>query len=278
MKKPLLLAPIVMGICGFSWAAEGPVPSANLEIFRIDPAVLKTVPAKDAESSDNFKILAGKPKIIDVEAWKSSDGAFTAGAASLGVVTLALKDFSVDQYMTLLSGKVEVTDNNGRTQKFGPGDSLIIPRGFAGTWKNLSPIRIIAIHHYTDRPMANPEITRVDPGALKTAPETDAENTDDLKIVAGKPKNSFAQIYKSADGRFTAGPSTLGTATATLTNFKVNQFMTLLAGEVEVTDKNGKIQKFGPGDSFVIPKGFSGTWKDLSPIRFQAVMYDPTAQ
>ncbi|WP_299356515.1 cupin domain-containing protein [uncultured Shimia sp.] len=41
----------------------------------------------------------------------------------------------------------------------------------------------------------------------------------------------------------------------------------ILEGRVRLTDADGVCQEFGPGDSFVIAAGFSGTWENLTPVR-----------
>ena len=43
--------------------------------------------------------------------------------------------------------------------------------------------------------------------------------------------------------------------------------MLILSGEVEITDSSGRSRVYGPGDAFVMPKGFQGTWKQRSEIR-----------
>lgn len=152
VKKPLLFATCLMGISGISYAADSPSPNANLEIVRIDPAALKTATKEDAKSTETFKILTGKPKISDARFYKSADNHFSVGVSSLGITTLALKDWESDQFVHFFSGNVVVTEKSGKIQRFGPGDSLIIPKGYSGSWKNLSPIRIITIYYTPTTP------------------------------------------------------------------------------------------------------------------------------
>lgn len=147
MNKSLLLAISLVGTSWTAYAADAPSPGANLEITRINPAALNTAPEHYAESSPGFEIVAGKPKTSDARFYKSADGRFSAGVSTLGIVTLTLTDWSADQFIHLFSGRVEVTDKNGKIQRFGPGDSLIIPKGFSGTWKNLAPLRMITIYY-----------------------------------------------------------------------------------------------------------------------------------
>lgn len=41
----------------------------------------------------------------------------------------------------------------------------------------------------------------------------------------------------------------------------------LLEGEVRLTDADGVARSFGPGDSFVVARGFTGTWENLTFVR-----------
>ncbi|WP_127597422.1 cupin domain-containing protein [Nitratireductor alexandrii] len=41
----------------------------------------------------------------------------------------------------------------------------------------------------------------------------------------------------------------------------------ILEGEVRLTDAEGRARRFGPGDSFVVERGFRGTWENLSFVR-----------
>lgn len=41
----------------------------------------------------------------------------------------------VDEFVTVLSGKLILTEPNGTAHEFLPGDSLVLPVGFTGTWE-----------------------------------------------------------------------------------------------------------------------------------------------
>lgn len=41
----------------------------------------------------------------------------------------------------------------------------------------------------------------------------------------------------------------------------------ILEGRVRLTDAGGTARAFGPGDSFVVARGFTGTWENLTPVR-----------
>lgn len=41
----------------------------------------------------------------------------------------------------ILEGRVRLTDAEGTSREFGPGDSFVVASGFEGTWENLSTVR-----------------------------------------------------------------------------------------------------------------------------------------
>lgn len=104
---------------------------------------------------------------------------------------------------------------------------------------------------------AKKEITRVEPGvALQGFKPLTAF------AVPGKavPAAASHDAYKGADGLhvgiWEGEPGTLQ-----LTNYPFDEYCLIVAGELVITSTDGPPQVFRPGDSFVIPKGFSGTWE-----------------
>ncbi len=61
--------------------------------------------------------------------------------------TFAVTDpFPYDEYVLVLSGKLILTDASGKVHEFVAGDSLVVPKGFTGTWKMLGNYReLVAI-------------------------------------------------------------------------------------------------------------------------------------
>ena len=66
--------------------------------------------------------------------WQSPDG-----QVEIGVWECTPGRFSADRSLTaefchLLSGSVEMRHADGRVQRLGPGDALMLPRGWKGEW------------------------------------------------------------------------------------------------------------------------------------------------
>jgi hypothetical protein len=50
-----------------------------------------------------------------------------------------------DEFVYVLSGKLILTEPNGTSHQYYPGDSLVLPAGYTGTWEMQGNYREIAI-------------------------------------------------------------------------------------------------------------------------------------
>ena len=48
---------------------------------------------------------------------------------------LRLRDFPVDEFVMVISGKLILTADGGSPQHYDVGDSVLVPKGFTGTWE-----------------------------------------------------------------------------------------------------------------------------------------------
>lgn len=92
-------------------------------------------------------------------------------------------------------------------------------------------------------------------------------------VSEGRPKMGWQGIFASKDNKLTVDYSQYETHTARLSDWGGDEFMVFIEGQVEITDSDGNSKVYGPGDMVVMPKGFTGTWRQLSPIRKISVTY-----
>lgn len=50
-----------------------------------------------------------------------------------------------DEFVLVVSGKLILTEPNGKAHEFLPGDTLILPRGYTGTWEMQGDYREVAV-------------------------------------------------------------------------------------------------------------------------------------
>lgn len=49
-------------------------------------------------------------------------------------VELDIDKYPVNEFITIISGQLELVDSQSGTKTYGPGDSLVISKGFCGRW------------------------------------------------------------------------------------------------------------------------------------------------
>lgn len=85
------------------------------------------------------RILSGAPVFTS---WDTQDGAVSAGiwCSTPDAQTMA-RDAMTWEFFHILDGEVELCDSEGRCERFGPGDNVVVPPNFKGNWRTLSAVR-----------------------------------------------------------------------------------------------------------------------------------------
>jgi uncharacterized protein len=95
------------------------------------------------------------------------------------------------------------------------------------------------------------------------------------RLVAGTPLQTVSNYYTDATQQFFAGrwSSTRGKWRVQYTE---TEFCHITAGRVRIASGSGRVEIFGPGDSFVIPAGFEGTWEVLEDCSKLYAIFEAT--
>ncbi|RLP76649.1 DUF861 domain-containing protein [Xanthobacter tagetidis] len=80
------------------------------------------------------------------EWYQDRTGAFSAGFWASQATEIAV-NYEEDEFCVLLEGTVELTDASGHTETYEAGASFVIPAGFTGTWKSVTPVRKFYVVH-----------------------------------------------------------------------------------------------------------------------------------
>jgi uncharacterized cupin superfamily protein len=100
--------------------------------FGVDPPEVETGTPKD--------VLAGRPVTRLQNYFTDASGQFFAGIWESSVGKWRI-NYTENEFCAILEGKVVLTDESGKAETFGKGDSFVIPSGFAGTWETVEPVR-----------------------------------------------------------------------------------------------------------------------------------------
>lgn len=93
------------------------------------------------------------------------------------------------------------------------------------------------------------------------------------KLIAGNPRQTLWQEYTDPTGRFSCGiwQSEAGKWRIAYTE---EEYCQILEGESVITDEAGNAVTVRAGDSFVVPRGFVGTWEVVATTRKRYVVYE----
>ncbi|MDG2277285.1 MAG: cupin domain-containing protein [Pseudomonadales bacterium] len=67
-------------------------------------------------------------------------------------MTLRIDDYSIDEFVTVISGTLILTADGGSPQRFEVGESVLVPKGFTGTWEMQGNFRemVVIMNENTD--------------------------------------------------------------------------------------------------------------------------------
>jgi len=67
-------------------------------------------------------------------AYRSGDRALSVGLWQSEPGVLRTDAYPYDEFCLVLEGRLIVTNRDGHREEFAPGDTFVIPKGWAGTW------------------------------------------------------------------------------------------------------------------------------------------------
>ena len=118
--------------------------------------------------------------------------------------------------------------------------------------------------------------------AVRLLPEGDPKTgmapshlTNPESFTVDDPKELSHTFFTNADGNVTAGVWECSPCLERIERYGVDELCTVLSGSVTITGEDGKVQTFGPGDSFVMPRDFKGTWHITDTLRKFWMIVEP---
>jgi uncharacterized protein len=82
------------------------------------------------------------------------------------------------------------------------------------------------------------------------------------RLIAGTPQLAVRNYYADPTQQFFAG-RWAATRDKWRVRYTENELCVMTAGRVVIESDSGERSSFGPGDAFLVPAGFSGTWEVL---------------
>jgi uncharacterized cupin superfamily protein len=94
------------------------------------------------------------------------------------------------------------------------------------------------------------------------------------RLLAGSPAHRAWNYFTDSTQTFFAGRWS-ATRGKWRVRYTENELCVMTAGRVVITSDAGERGTFGPGDAFVIPAGFSGTWEVLEDCSKVYAIFEP---
>ncbi len=117
--------------------------------------------------------------------------------------------------------------------------------------------------------LMNAAIVRLD---TPLDPEVSVPAAD--RVLAGTPEHRVWNYFTDSTQTFFAGRWS-GTRGKWRVRYTENELCVMTAGRVVISSELGERHTFGPGDAFVIPAGFSGTWEVLEDCAKIYAIFEP---
>ena len=116
----------------FSAEDEGTMTAATTTPMRLKVNIPYSELDTDFPPWPQDVIIAGESVHRDLTFYS---GEITVEIYESKPLTLRVDDFPIDEFVTVISGKLILTVAGEEPQHFEPGDSVLVPKGFTGVWE-----------------------------------------------------------------------------------------------------------------------------------------------
>ncbi len=167
----------------------------------------------------------------------------------------------------VLSGHACVTDMDGTNNYFGPGDVVVLPKEWSGRWDVLEDIHKVWVT--VDHPDLLYGIVDTTKAIVKPYSNFAPHNLTPSGVRADATHGSPST---ASDTYLDNGHMSTGIWTCTAGSFPVSERATteafhLLEGIAFLTNSDGSARRCVAGDTVVLPRGWSGQWDVIEPVK-----------
>ncbi len=113
----------------------------------------------------------------------------------------------------------------------------------------------ISWHEYLCGTLVSHPIVRLDGQVEAETSELPAE-----RLIAGRPEVTVQNFFTDPSRQFFAGRWS-ATRGKWRVHYTENELCVMTSGRVTLESSSGERASFGPGEAFLIPAGFTGTWE-----------------
>ena len=190
---------------------------------------------QDWDPIDPETLVSGSPHQRGHTYFTTAADQWTAGVWDCTAYTSQFEPYSVNEFMFLLEGSLDIVSEDGSVQTFRAGDGFIIPKGAMLQWRQPEYIRKFwVIHDDPDSPPAAAGLTALlaDPNAaLPRMPQADA-----ALFASEVPDMSMNILYQDPGGKFIAGVWDSTPMTRIASTIERSELMHIIEGSGSITN------------------------------------------
>ena len=99
--------------------------------------------------------------------------------------------------------------------------------------------------------------------------------TPPASFLVGDPGETIHTPFTNVQGNVTAGVWECSPCKEEIERYGVDELCAVFSGSVTITNADGHAETFGPGDSFVMPQDFKGTWHITETLKKFWMIVEP---
>ncbi len=193
----------------------------------------------------------------------AEDGSLSTGSwwcAAGGWPSPALR--GTTEIFYVLEGNGCLTDLDGTKNFFGPGDTVILPKGWSGRWDVLKDI------HKVWAVVDHPDVEGTTKAIIKQYNKFSPHNLTSQGFKASASTGAMVSSKTFLDnGYMGVGAWTCTPGSFPVSNPGTSEAFHILEGVFFLTNADGSAQKCQAGDTVLLPKGWSGHWDIIETVK-----------
>ncbi|WP_419897619.1 cupin domain-containing protein [Roseomonas sp. USHLN139] len=146
-----------------------------------------------------------------------------------------------------------------------PGETVLLPRGLAGQWRNDAATRLLVITYRGEAPAAGAALSPVRPDLA--APLEPCGGPSAALLTTPAPHCVKRMSFEDSTGQFELGVWAATPYARQPSAFGHDELMVLLEGAVTITDPEGVATTFQAGESFLILRGMPCAWENTVAVK-----------
>lgn len=187
-----------------------------------------------------------------------------------------------DEFMCILEGQVAIVDGDGNEIVVKQSETFCVRNAIPVSWKQVGFLRKFFMT-CSNPGVPTPEIPSAEGGVMiLDGPALESgltimETTAPFEIAGILPLQRDNNRFTNDAGNMFVGMWDSTSFESEMKPFPCHEFVQLLDGEVTITEKDGAVHEFKPGDVLFIPMGTVCSWKVEDYIKKYYSIFDPTA-